>query len=636
MSPGFADDFKEQVRARTDLVQLIGETVALQPKRGGREYVGLCPFHDDHNPSLTVSPERQTYKCWSCGEGGDCFSFVMKIDAVGFPEALEALARRAGLEMPKRLSGGSTSGSGRASLYEVLAWAEREYHHCLKTSPAAEKARSYLAARGISAETIDRFRLGYHPPEWEWLQQRARGKFSPAQLFAARLVREREGGSGYYDDLRDRVLFPIHDAQGRCVSFGGRVLPGNERPDAPKYLNGAESELFAKSRLLYGFDLARESIRRARTAVVVEGYTDCTLAHQHGLTNVVATLGTALTETHVANLKRFAHKVILVFDGDDAGRRAAERSIAAFLAQELDLRILTLPDNLDPAEFLAERGPQAWEKLAIEAPEAWEYKLRAAIAEYGLDSVDARQRVMDEMLTLCAQAAGLRATAREDLILARLAQRLVIDERVVRNRLREIREKSAKPAAAGARAVRVDSQHFAATGGFFTGPGGQPTRDEKLECELLEILLTDPTTAQTLRFEVAPEEFGNEHLGRLLRFCYDLAERGIEPSFDAVMAALEDPAMKRLTALIGEWALDKDIAGKLRDAEPRSDRTAATGLLRTTLELFARRRMDRLHALIKAQRAQQSVSAGHLDADALDRLRRDAEYHSARATHHTH
>ncbi|MEX0718151.1 MAG: DNA primase [Planctomycetaceae bacterium] len=637
MSPGFSDDFKEQVRARTDLVHLIGETVSLQPKRGGREFVGLCPFHDDRNPSLTVAPERQTYKCWSCGEGGDCFTFVMKIDALGFPEALESLARRAGLEVPTRARAPKSNASGedKATLYEILGWAEREFHHCLKTSPAAEEARNYLAARGFSAETIDTFRIGYHPAGWEWLQQRARGKYSVAQLFAARLVRQRDGRDGHYDAFRERVLFPIHDIQGRAVAFGGRVLPGYDGPETGKYQNSDESELFAKSRLLYGFDIAKESIRKSRSAVVVEGYTDCTLAHQFGLTNVVATLGTALTESHVANLKRFARTVTLVFDGDDAGRKAAERSIAAFLAQELDLRILTLPGNLDPADFLAAHGVEAWENIAIAAPEALEFKLRAAIAKYGLDTVDSRQQVMDDMLQLLAQAPGLTRTAREDLILARLAQRLLLDERVVRNRLKEIRDKTAAKPQAN-KPVRVDGRHPEANEKFFTGAGGQPTRDELLECELLEILLTDPTTAQTLKFEVAPEEFGNEHLGRLLLFCYDLAERGIEPSFDAVMAALEDPAMKRLGALIGDWALDKDIAGKLREAEPRSDRTAATGLLRTALELFARRRKERLHAQLKGQRAQQSVSAGNLDAEALDRLRREAEFHRARATNNTH
>ncbi|MEX0704184.1 MAG: DNA primase [Planctomycetales bacterium] len=636
MSPGFSDDFKEQVRARTDLVQLIGETVSLQPKRGGREHVGLCPFHDDHSPSLTVSPERQTYKCWSCGEGGDCFTFLMKIEALAFPQVLEALARRAGLEMPKRARGGRSSQSGddKASLYDVLAWAEREFHHCLKTSAAAEAARGYLASRGFSTATIDEFRLGYHPAEWEWLQQRARGKFSTEQLFAARLVRERSGGNGHYDDFRERVLFPIRDAQGRTVAFGGRILPGNDRPDAPKYLNSPESELFAKSRLLYGFDVAKESIRRSQTAVVVEGYTDCTVAHQYGLSNVVATLGTALTETHVANLKRFARTVVLVFDGDEAGQRAAERSIAAFLAQELDLRILTLPGNADPAEFLAEQGTEAWGKLAIEAPEAWEFKLRAAIAQYGLDSVDSRQRVMDDMLGLLAQAPRLAGTAREDLILARLAQRLLLQEQVVRRRLKEIRGRAGQRSAP-AQPVRVDGQHARGDAGFFTGPGGRPTRDDKLECELLEILLTDPTTAQTLQVEVAPEEFGNEHLGRLLRFCYDLAERGTEPSFDTVMAALEDPAMKRLGALIGEWALEKDIAGKLRDADPRSDRTAPTGFLRAALDRFDWRRQERLHAQSRGRRAQRTDSAGGLDPEALDLLRRAAEFHGARAANKT-
>ena len=219
---------------------------------------------------------------------------------------------------------------------------------------------------------------------------------------AAKLVAERDGGRGYYDYFVDRVMFPIRDMQRRPVAFGGRMLPGDTRENAPKYFNSLESVIFTKSRLLYGFDHARDAIRKSDTVVVVEGYTDCITTHQYGQLNVVGTLGTALTESHVTNLKRFARKVVLVYDGDDAGQNAAERALTKFLAQEVDLRIMTLPAGLDPADFLATHGAEAFAKNVEQAPEAWQHKFKRTVARYGVDSIDAKDRVLDEMLEVLA------------------------------------------------------------------------------------------------------------------------------------------------------------------------------------------------------------------------------------------
>jgi len=353
-----SDDFKERVRSQTDLVGLIGESVALQAVRGGRDFIGLCPFHDDHTPSFHVYPDRQYYRCWACNEGGDCYSFVMKRERLEFREALEMLARRANLEMPKSFRQSSVEPSEKATSNDALAWAEREFHECLLTAPFAAKARDYLASRGFTAETIKRFRLGYHPDNWEWLLGRAgRGvsgkRFTPEQLLAAGLAMKRKDGVSYFDCFEDRVMFPIHDNKGAPVGFGGRVLPGASDAAGGKYINSNESPVFAKSRMLFAFHHAREAIVKAETAVVMEGYTDCIMAHQCGLPNAVASLGTALTEQQVALLKRFARKVVLVFDSDEAGQKATERALTKFLAQEVDLRILTLDGSgakTDPAD----------------------------------------------------------------------------------------------------------------------------------------------------------------------------------------------------------------------------------------------------------------------------------------------
>lgn len=604
MAPGSSTDFKELVRSRTDIVELIGETVGLEPRRGGRVYVGLCPFHDDHNPSMQVDPERQSFKCWSCGEGGDCFSFVMKIENLGFREVLEMLARRANLELPKSFRGSRPQESEKADLYRVLEWAEDQFHQCLLRAPEAERARAYLKERGFTAETVGRFRLGYHPPGWQWLMDRARGRFGVEQLFRAKLVRERRDGSGYYDDFRDRVLFPIRDSRGRPVAFGGRILPDHDRPDAPKYLNSPESELFAKSRLLYGFDVAREAVRRSETAIVVEGYTDCTMAHQHGVANVVGTLGTALTETHVLALKRFARKVVLVYDGDEAGRTAAERSLPRFLAQDVDLRILTLPEGQDPADCLAGEGADAFRERIERAEEAWKYKLRTAVEHFGLETVDARHRVLDDMLGVLVQAPRLSGTTREDMILAELARTVSLTEFKVRERLRDLRTAQSR------RTASPEANRGAVDEAASIRRPDDVQREHRVEWELLEIIFAVPETVPRIREQVGTGELTHGRLRELLQVCYDLDDRGEAPGYDRVTAALEDSELKRLAMLVDESSQEKRIAEKAR--EERADGDGLPGLLERLVAHFQRRREQQSLAVTKGRLAQAGGTSGRL------------------------
>ncbi len=456
-SGAWSDDFKELVRSRTDIVQLVGERVALQSRRGGRELVGLCPFHDDHTPSMRVDAERQSYKCWACGEGGDCFAFVQKIENVEFRDALELLATKAGLEMPRYGRGtdgknpeGVESGGKptRKELFDALAWAESEFHGCLRTSQEGAAARAYLDSRGFNREAIDRFRLGFAPADGQFLQRRAAQRFKSPKvattlLSTVRLIAARAEGNGFYDYFRGRVMFPIRDPAGRTVAFGGRVLPG-AATNAGKYVNSAESGLFTKNRVVFALDVARGAIVERDAAVVMEGYADCIMAHQFGITNAVATLGTALTDNHVAALRRFTRKVILVFDGDQAGKEAAEKSLPRFLSQDVDLRILTLTSEKDPADFLVSQGASAFEKLLETAAEAWEYKLRLCIERIGVDSVDGREQIVAEMLELFRQAPGFGGSARENIVLNRLAFRVGLSETRIREMLVENRRKAVK------------------------------------------------------------------------------------------------------------------------------------------------------------------------------------------------
>lgn len=623
----FSDDFKELVRSRTDIVSLIGESVALQSR--GREFVGLCPFHDDHNPSMRVYPDRQSYRCWSCNEGGDCFSFVMKHDRVEFREALEMLAARANVPLPKafRMQPEGTP-DNKNRLYEVLAWAEKEFHECLLKAPFAASARNYLAERKFTAETIARFRLGYHPTNWQWLLDKGGARFSPELLIAAGLVKQADEKAGNRDYFVDRVMFPIRDNRGRPVAFGGRILPGNDNPNAPKYWNGPETNVFSKSRVLYGLDAAREAITKVDTAVLMEGYVDCIMSHQFGVTNVVCTLGTALNELHVSNVKRFARKVVLVFDGDGPGRKAAEKSLPKFLAQEVDLRILTLPGELDPADFLIERGGDAFRALLNQSVEAWEHKFRTVTDRFGLESIDARHRVLEEMLEVVAQVpeqprGGLSGSwqERQNIILGKLAQRLSIPEQSVRQRLHDVRSKKSQPPhqTIEARPIRVDGPAPATPVPVELFPQS-PTRDDLAERELLEIVLTSPESIDAIRNELRLGEIKNAFLRELLDFCCQLADRGIAPSYERVTGALEDQNLKRLAALIADHGRDRGVHG---------------ALLAETLAYFRERR--EMAALTSAQRA--VVPSGETPAgfgeDVKERLRLSKELHQRRITKKT-
>ena len=625
MSGGFSGDFKEQVRSQTDLVALIGETVSLTPRGGGGEHVGLCPFHDDHSPSMHVYPERQTYRCWVCDEGGDCFSWVMRIENVEFREALEQLAERANLEMPRRRQTSGPDRDERSRLYDVLSWAEEQFHQCLVTDAEATRARAYLSEqRRLSPEIAARFRVGFHPPVWDWLQQRASGRFTNSELEAAGLVKQRQDGSGLRDDFVDRVVFPIHDPRGRTVAFGGRILPDHSYADAPKYLNSSESPVFSKKSLLYGLDLSRGGIRREKAAVVVEGYTDCVTAHQYGLDHVVGTLGTALTDEHVTRLKRLAERVVLVYDGDQAGQMAAERALPRFLAQDVDLRVLTLPEGLDPAEFLERHGETAFRQLADDAPEAWEFKYQGAVSRIGSATVDARQRLLSEMLELIVLAPRLAGTAREALILGRLSQRLGLSEPDLRNELQQHRRRRSDGAVQrvdpGTRSMGTSDQPSGAGSKKASGPSAG--RVELAEQELLEILLSTPESISRIHEQVRPDELRHAALQELLATCYRIHEEGEVPTFARVSSVLEDPEMKSLAVKIDEQARLKGTSQRVADPE--------LDLIEETVQVLKWRREQENYESDRGLWSERSEASGRLDDEDKARLKRAFEHHQKR------
>ncbi|MFN5314571.1 MAG: DNA primase, partial [Planctomyces sp.] len=616
---GTNDDFRELVRSSTNLVDLVAETVTLKPLHGGRQFVGLCPFHDDHNPSFYVYPDRQSYRCWVCQQGGDCFRWVMEIEKLSFPEAIESLARRARLEIPQRQRGaGGADVPGKAAALEIVEWAANLMHEALRMGRNAEHAREYVQKRKLTQETVRNFRLGYHPEDRYWLMDRARGKYTPAQLVSAGLLRERDEGQGYSAmDLADRLIFPIFDERSRIVAFGGRVLPGRNDQNRGKYWNSQESGIFQKRRTMYAFDRSRETIRRQGFVIIVEGYMDCIACHQAGVLNAVATLGTALTEEHVRFLRRFAPRVVLVYDSDDAGQRAAERSISQFIAQDLDLRILNVPSGKDPADYLEDHSREEFLALTESASEAWEYKLQSVLKRTGTATVAGRQQILGQMLEFLAGSQGLSGTVREDLILRNVCWRVQVDERVARQQLAELRGTAQKKLV-----LRRPDEAAEAV------PARPENALDRAERELLEILLTCPDMIEIVGRHLGPGDFRNVQHQRLLSLCIDLwKEEGELPELSRLISRADsDSELLNLINSVVDSAEVKGIFRLMSDgAEGQVAGSIPVHLERVLGPLLEKR--DRPEGQLSRQmQAEGGPAAGQLDERARAALKKLTDF----------
>lgn len=553
-------DAKDAVRRAVDIVDLVGHYVQL--RRSGRNYVGLCPWHDDSRPSLQVNPERQSFKCWVCDIGGDIFSFVMKAEGVEFPEALSMLADRAGISLARSQSGPSVkSGEDdpKRRLYRAMAWAARQYHECLLNAPEAAPAREYLEGRGITAESIATFQLGFAPDTWSWLLDRARGtEVTPQILETLGLAVRRENGTGHYDRFRGRALFTIRDTQGRPVAFGGRILPGAKDANGAKYINSPETPLFSKSNLVYGLDVAREACGKSKQVLVMEGYTDAIVAHQHGFKQCVAVLGTALGERHVRLLRRYAEQIVLVLDGDEAGQRRTGEVLELFVANQVDLRVLTLPDELDPCDFLQSRGADEFGKLLSTAVDALEHQLNTLARGGARLSTHGSHQAVEQVLATVAKAPRLTAQTdssirlREEQILHRLARIFEMPEEVLRKRLSDLRRQSST------RPVRPTN----------AAPAARLTIADAWERELLEILAREPALIERVLQVIGPEELGSEVCQRICFACQDLWETEGEVDFSRLLVAFDEPEMKSLLVDLDERSERKQTASASDRLEP--------------------------------------------------------------------
>jgi DNA primase len=613
VSFGSTFDTKEQVRQATDLVDLVSRSIQL--RRQGRIYVGLCPWHDDARPSMQVNPDRQTWKCWVCDVGGDVFSFVMKREGVSFGEAVRILAERAGIElMPGQQKATPGGPDDKQTLYRAMAWAEERFHRCLLESPDAEPARQYLTERGINQDSTLRFHLGFSPLGWQWLLDQSRGTpFSPAVLDATGLLSKTQDGR-YVDRFRGRLMFSIRDTEHRPIAFGGRVLPQlTSGKEQAKYINSPETRLFSKSNNLYALDLVRSAMRANPHVIVVEGYTDVIMAHQQGVDNVVAALGTAVGERHVSILKRFADRITLVLDGDEAGQRRTNEVLELFVAAQVDLRVLTLPSGLDPCDFLRDQGREVFEALVAQAVDALDHKARTVTG--GLDvveNVDQAHRALEEILRTMASAPRLSAMSvessrlREQQMLVRLSRQFHVEETMLRQRLAELKNTSRR------------------TTGASRPQAASPPKPEQLsptETEIFEVLLTHPGLAEQALDTLELEQLVSAPALELWSLFGLARQEGI--AFDAhnLLTLAESLELKSLLERLYDQAcrkaplalLDAEdrLQGIVRDHQFQKQRTGQ----RSTMVKLENRQLDEeeelavLQRMIEQERSRQGISA---------------------------
>lgn len=559
----FSESFINSVLQATDIAELVGQHVAL--KQRGREFVGLCPFHDDHNPSMCVVPAKQMFYCFVCHAGGSALAFLMKLHKIEFPEAVRELAQRAGIPLPVEAEqAGEDRSLASDTLIKLNTFAARFYRDRL-FSPDGQAALDYARARRISDESIRRFGLGFAPDGGQALRMTAlRQGFTDRQLLAAGLVAQREDG-GCYDRFRHRLMFPIFDVSGRIIAFGGRALA----PDAPaKYLNSPQTVLFDKSANLYGLNFSREAIGQAGQVIVVEGYLDALMPMQEGVENVVATLGTALTERHVRLLSRHAKEVVLVFDGDAAGQAATERAIELFLSQRLQVRVAMVPGEAngqkvkDPCDLVLAAGGEALRELVRQSPDAlahaWNRRRDLYLAT---PTLAGKRAIVEDFLRLIVSSAtyGAIDALRQGLLSQHLGELVGLSPQAIADQLRQI-----------ARTItRASGPAATATPAASLSPAGPADRAERW---CLGALLNDPGLFELVRDRLSPEMFANAALRAVAQHLWRL---GVQQRLDLpALLGLEE--MAQHAAL----AVDLQVDGERRGAFERTLMESADDILR--------------------------------------------------------
>ena len=527
----FDQTIVNQIQQANDIVDLISEHVSLKKK--GREMVGLCPFHDDHRPSMYVNTTKQIFKCFACGAGGGVFTFVQMRENLTFPQAIRRLADRAGIKLKETKTKDAkpkTADVDPNELARVNAWAAKYFQQNLNDAKKGKNVRDYIAERKITPESVKIWQLGLAVTQNDLLRAAKAKNISTKLLQHAGLVATQAGSLG--DKFVNRLMFPINDVTGRVIGFGGRTLD-----DAPaKYINSPTTALFNKSSSLYGLQHARHRIVSSGVAVVVEGYTDCIMAHQTGCTNIVAALGTSFTTGQARILRRYAKQVVLLFDSDTAGIEAANRALEVCVSQRIDIKLASVPKGKDPCDFLLTAGKKAFEKLIDGAVDVFNFKWNRLIDSFGSgDTLIDHKAALEEFLQTIATAvwAGRVSAIDRGLIVNRLSKIIGLDTKEINNELSKRTARVARTASyPDSTATKNQKPQSTQTD---TGRGLFATAQR----EVLEVLLNEPKLFDTIKQKITPGVFDVPILAQIAQILFETLSTGTGLSLPEILAKAE-------------------------------------------------------------------------------------------------
>jgi len=566
------DDFKERVREATDIAAIVGQYVTL--KKRGKNLLGLCPFHTEKTPSFTVHPDRQFYHCFGCGKGGDVFTFLMEHEGWSFPEALKYLAEKAGIPVPRPRKPEESDRYGRLMAANAAA---AEFFSRMILSPEGQEALDHITGRGVPKSRLAELGIGYAPESWDSLIKYAgRRKISQRDLLDAGLVVQKEETGSVYDRFRNRLTFAISNLSGRVVGFGARALDPKERA---KYINSPETLAYRKSHILYGLDKARDSIRNADDAVVVEGYTDWISLYQAGITNVVASSGTAFTPEQARLLARFSHNVVLLFDADVAGQRAALRGVEVLFREGLDVKIAALPPGSDPDSALRQNGKEYVQEAIGRAQGYVAFRTGQSRETLRSGGLLEQESVIKELLST---AAAVDDRIRRALLIRQIAEATGISEADLAKQL------PVRPTDATADRPRTDRSFRRSW--------------RTLEEEFLKILLDKPVFIRKVKAEIRAEDFRDPQLGRMYREMQIL-----DPLPDVIKPADLGTTMEDKSA----WVKIATI-----DVGPEISENMLAGYVKV---LISRRPRDQRYEEVKRRIREAEIRGDHSEANRLMR-----------------
>ncbi|NBC17684.1 MAG: DNA primase [Bacteroidetes bacterium] len=634
------DDKLEEVRAASDIVDVVSDYVKL--KKRGSNYFGLCPFHNEKTPSFSVNPSMGIFKCFGCHEGGDVFSFISKIENIGFTETVRLLAERAGIPLPVDEAQREQS-SEVESIYHALRFAARFFYKQLTQTDAGQPALEYLKGRGFTATTIKRFGLGYAPDRWDALLNAAEEEHvTPETLEKAGLVLPRKNSDGYYDRFRGRVIFPIFSHVGKVLGFGGRILSGDS--DQPKYINSPETKVYSKSRVLYGLYQGKQAIRQAEEVLLVEGYTDVIALHQAGVENVVASSGTALTEKQIKVLNRYAKRILLLYDADNAGMTAAVRGIDLVLAHGLAPYAVSLPAGEDPDSYVQTHGGEAFEAMLDEERQDFVTFLHAQAERQGLldtpeDSSEAQRSVLETIASIPEEraldrdaylrhASEVFGVYESDL---RREFEQIVRQQQQKNRARRRRSQAQQAASASSGDPRPASARSGPSQEADAAPADQdpepvePLPEEKM---LLRLMLEHGTRlVEAVLGHMALDEFTEGPSRRIVEHLIEMYQEDAvdkQPFLDGTLGSeiqrLATEVMVDRYAPSENWSSRQNITVPRMNDDPYEAAASAMTLLK----------LDRVNEAIERQRERLYQATRHDDSDLTELQTEMMELHELR------